>query len=260
VLGGAGLSTESGIKDYRSEKVGHFATTDQRPTKYGDFLKSSKVRQKYWARNATAWPLFKTFKPNKSHKYLATLEHMGILHWLVTQNVDNLHHEAGSRLLTELHGTVFSVICLDCKLKQSRDEVQDQIHALNPSWEAVPQGFAPDADVFISDELVKSFNVPHCTRCGGTLKPDVVFFGDNIPLRRVRAVSDKVAGSDAMMIVGSSLETYSAMRHVMEAKKLNIPILILNIGRTRADLLADTIITARCGEAFSILLDNHIPK
>ena len=257
VLCGAGVSTESGIKDYRSENVGLFATTTHRPTNYADFLESSQVRQRYWARNTTAWPIFKQFRPNVSHKYLATLEHMGKLHWLVTQNVDNLHHKAGSRRLTELHGTVFSVICLQCKLKFSRDEIQDLVYELNPTWSAVPEGFAPDADVFVSEESVRSFKTPHCQRCGGILKPDVVFFGDTIPRKRVQDVSFKVGESDAMLIVGSSIETYSAFRHVKEAKEHGLPILILNIGKCRADPLADVVINARSGEAFSLLLDRY---
>ena len=257
VLCGAGVSTESGIKDYRSDKVGLFATSEQRPVNYSDFLASASVRQRYWARNTTAWPIFKGFKPNVSHKYLATLEHMGSLHCLVTQNVDDLHHKAGSRRLIELHGTVFSVICLQCRLKLPRDEVQDMIFQLNPGWSAVPQGFAPDADVFVSEDAVKLFKTPHCEHCGGILKPDVVFFGDSIPRKRVYDVSKHVSESDAMMIVGSSIETYSALRHVRQAKDLGLPILILNIGPTRADPLADIVIRARCGEAFSALLERH---
>lgn len=257
VLCGAGVSTESGIKDYRSENVGLFATTNHRPTNYSEFLKSSYVRQRYWARNTTAWPIFKTFMPNVTHKYLATLEHQGNLHWLVTQNVDNLHHKAGSRQLTELHGTVYSVICLHCKLKLSREEVQEQIFKLNPNWSAVPEGFAPDADVFVSEEFVKSFKTPHCERCDGVLKPDVVFFGDTVPRKRVQEISQKLHESDAMLIVGSSVETYSAFRHVKQAKELGLPVLILNIGQSRADPLADVIIRARSGEAFSALLERY---
>lgn len=258
ILGGAGVSTESGIKDYRSEKVGLFATSDQRPVNYVDFLRNPKVRQQYWARNTTAWPIFKSFQPNSAHRFLATLEHMGKVHWLVTQNVDNLHHKAGTRLLTELHGTVFSVICLKCHLKSSREEVQDYIHHINPGWSAVPEGFAPDADVFVSREAVASFNTPHCERCGGILKPDVVFFGDNVPRSRVELISKRVTESDAFMIIGSSIETYSALRHVKEAKEMRLPVLILNIGSTRADPLADVIIRARCGEALNALLNEML--
>lgn len=155
VLTGAGISTESGIKDYRSERVGLYATSTSRPTNYADFLRSASVRQRYWARNTTAWPVFSSFKPNICHKFLATLEHKSRLHWLVTQNVDNLHHKAGSRMLTELHGTAFSVICLNCRQMVPREELQERIYAENPGWSATPEGFAPDADVFVSEEEVK---------------------------------------------------------------------------------------------------------
>ena len=257
VLTGAGISTESGIKDYRSQNVGLFATTNHRPTNYSEFLASAEVRRRYWARNTTAWPIFKSFKPNISHKYLATLEHMGKLHWLVTQNVDNLHHKAGSRKLTELHGTVYSVICLQCNIMWPRDEIQKQIFRINPGWSASPEGSAPDADVFVSEDAVKTFKTPDCVNCGGNLKPDVIFFGDNIPKQRVEWISERITESDAMMIIGSSVETYSAFRHVKQAKDLGLPLLVLNIGHSRADPLADIIINARSGEAFALLFDRH---
>ena len=258
VLTGAGVSTESGIKDYRSEGVGLFATSNQRPTNYGDFLSKPEVRQRYWARNTTAWSIFKTFKPNVTHQYLATLESSNRLHWLVTQNVDNLHHKAGSRRLTELHGSVFSVVCLDCKIMSSREEIQNQIFNLNPGWSATPEGFAPDADVFVAEEAVRTFTTPHCRDCGGTLKPDVVFFGDTIPRKRVSWISDRLAESDSMAVIGSSVQTYSALRHVKQAKQMGLPLLILNIGTSRADPLADLIVNARSGEVFSWLLRGNI--
>lgn len=251
---GAGVSTESGVKDYRSELVGLFATTSHRPTNYSQFVKSAEVRKRYWARNTTAWPVFKNFQPNICHQYLATLEHKGRLHWLLTQNVDNLHHKAGSRRLTELHGTVFSVICLTCGVMQSRDEVQQQVFRLNPDWSATPEGFAPDADVFVSEEAVKTFKTPHCIRCGGILKPDVVFFGDSVPRRRVEEVTQRLREADALMVAGSSMETYSALRHVKQAKELGLPILVLNIGKTRADPLTDVVIRSRIGDAFAHLI------
>ena len=258
VLTGAGISTESGIKDYRSEGVGLYATSTSRPTNYTDFLRSASVRQRYWARNATAWPVFSSFKPNFSHKFFATLEHRGRLHWLVTQNVDNLHHKAGSRMLTELHGTVFSVTCLSCRQMVPRDELQERIHVENPGWSAIPEGFAPDADVFVPEESVKRFKTPHCERCGGILKPDVVFFGDSVPKRRVDAINRCIEDADACMVVGSSLETYSSYRHICFARqKLGLPLLIINIGRTRADHLGGLKISGRCGEAFKLLTERN---
>ena len=256
VLTGAGVSTESGIKDYRSEGVGLYATTTHRPTTYDQFLRSARVRQRYWARNTTAWPVFSNFKPNLTHKFLATLEHRGKLNWLVTQNVDNLHHKAGTRRLSELHGTVFSVICLDCGHMYPRAEIQEQIHRDNPGWAAQPQGFAPDADVFVAEKLVESFRTPECERCGGVLKPDVVFFGDTVPKARVAEINGRLEESDACLVVGSSLQTYSSLRHVRRAKELGLPLVVINIGPTRADTLADEKINGRCGEAFQWLQDN----
>ncbi len=256
VLTGAGVSTESGIKDYRSEGVGLYATSNQRPTNYSDFLRSASVRQRYWARNTTAWPVFSSFKPNITHKFLATLEHRDRLHWLVTQNVDSLHHKSGSRRLTELHGTVASVICLSCHFMMPRDELQEKIFRENPHWGAIrPEGLAPDADVFVDESAVHTFKTPHCDRCGGILKPDVVFFGDSVPKRRVEEISQRLEESDACMVVGSTLETYSSFRHIRHCSEVGKPLLILNIGPTRADHLADVKIVGRCGQAFQTLLD-----
>ena len=256
VLTGAGVSTESGIKDYRSEGVGLYATTSHRPTNYSDFLQSASVRQRYWARNTTAWPVFSTFKPNITHKFLATLEHRGRLHWLVTQNVDSLHHKSGSRRLTELHGTVASVICLNCHFMMPRDELQEKIFQENPHWDAIkPEGLAPDADVFVDESAVCTFKTPHCDHCGGILKPDVVFFGDSVPDRRVKEISQRLEESDACMVVGSTLQTYSSFRHIRRCSEMGKPVLILNIGPTRADHLANIKIVGRCGQAFQTLLE-----
>lgn len=256
VLTGAGISTESGIKDYRSEGVGLYATSTSRPTNYSDFLRSAAVRQRYWARNTTAWPFFSSFNPNISHKALATLEHCGNIHWLVTQNVDSLHHKAGSRRVTELHGTVASVVCLNCHQMSSRDEIQKKIFAENPSWSAKPQGFAPDADVFVAESEIVKFRTPICD-CGGVLKPNVVFFGDTVPRQRVEEVNQRLDESDACLVIGSSIETYSSFRHVKRCKDMGKPLLIINIGPTRADSLADMKVVARSGEIFTELMNKN---
>ena len=254
VLTGAGVSTESGIKDYRSEGVGLYSTSKQRPVQYSDFLKKPSARQRYWARNAIGWPKFRSFKPNVAHRCLATLENQGSLHWLVTQNVDSLHYKAGSRRVTELHGTAFAVICLNCHTVISRDKMQERIHECNPGWDATILEEAPDADVVISDEAVKSFIIPSCDNCNdGILKPNVVFFGDTVRKRDVELINDRINESDAFLVMGTSVETYSAFRHVQVAKKLGIPIGIINIGPTRADHLADFKILGRCGYVLSTL-------
>ena len=254
VLTGAGVSTESGIQDYRSEEVGLYSTATHRPTRIADFLRSAKVRQRYWARNAVAWPVFRAFSPNASHEFLADLERSGRLHWLVTQNVDRLHHKASSTRVTELHGSMYTVTCLMCHHSQTRDELQSRIVRDNPGWSPVPEAFAPDADVIVSEDAVRAFHSPQC-ECGGDLKPDVVFFGDSVPRERVEFVNDKLAGADACMVVGTSLQTYSALRHIRRACELQLPLLIMNIGPTRADGLEDVRLRVRCGEAFDKLLN-----
>lgn len=172
----------------------------------------------------------------------------------MTQNVDSLHHKAGSRRLTELHGTVASVICLHCHRMSSRDEIQEQILRENPCWSAQPQGFAPDADVFIPQAEIDKFHTPACDYCGGALKPDVVFFGDTVPWQRVEDINRRLEEADACVVIGSSVETYSSYRHVRYCKELDKPLLIINIGPTRADSLADVKVVARSGEVFSKLL------
>lgn len=256
VVTGAGVSTESGIQDYRSDEVGLYATTNHRPTRIAEFLRSPEVRRRYWARNTVAWPQFRAFTPNISHHFLAVLEHRGQLHWLVTQNVDRLHHKAGSTRVTELHGTTFTVTCLTCHNSQSRDELQACITAENPGWNPKPEGFAPDADVFVSDDAVRNFCAPTCQQCGGILKPDVVFFGDSVPRVTVEFVNRRLAEADACLVVGTSLQTYSAYRHVRQAHDLQLPIAIVNIGTTRANGLEDVRLFSRCGEVFQKLLDS----
>ena len=255
VMTGAGVSTESGLKDYRSEGVGLYSTSSARPTNYSEFLRSSSVRQRYWARNTTAWPFFSNLKPNLNHNSLATLEHRGKVHWLMTQNVDNLHHEAGSRHLTELHGNVFSVVCLQCGWMMSREELQTKILQENAGWTAQPRGFAPDADVVVSQSEVETFKVPSCDRCGGIMKPDVIFFGDTVPKKRVEFVTDRLKECDAVMMVGTSAETYSCVRHVRQSKDLKLPLLVVNIGPTRVDNLADLRVHCRAGELFERLFE-----
>jgi NAD-dependent deacetylase sirtuin 4 len=256
VVTGAGVSTESGIQDYRSVEVGLYSTTTHRPTRIAEFLRSPIARQRYWARNAVAWPLFRAFSPNVSHHFLATLEQKGRLHWLVTQNVDRLHHKAGATRVTELHGTMFTVTCLSCLHSQSRDQLQTHITAQNPGWNPTPEGFAPDADVFVSDDAVRNFCAPVCQKCGGDLKPDVVFFGDSVLRPTVEFVNHRLAEADACLVVGTSLQTYSAFRHVRQAHELQLPMLIMNIGPTRADGLEDFRLTVRCGEAFQKLFNS----
>lgn len=256
VMTGAGISTESGIRDYRSEGVGIYAATNHRPVIYADFLRSAVVRQRYWARNTAAWPLFSSFEPNIAHNYLSLLERKNKLHWLLTQNVDRLHQKAGSTRITELHGSMFSVVCLGCNLVIPRQALQEKIYAENPNWSATPDELAPDGDVFVAEEKTRTFRAPSCDVCGGILKPDVVFFGDTVPKQKVEIVTQKLLESDSLLVIGSSLQTYSSYRHVHHGVEKDLPTLIINIGPTRADNLADKI-ECRIGEMFSWLIDSN---
>ncbi|XP_029631692.1 NAD-dependent protein lipoamidase sirtuin-4, mitochondrial isoform X1 [Salmo trutta] len=253
VVTGAGLSTESGIPDYRSEGVGLYARTDRRPMQYAEYIRSAKSRQRYWARNYMGWPQFSSHQPNSAHLALQQWEEQGKVHWLVTQNVDALHSKAGHQGLTELHGCAHRVLCLGCGAVSPREDLQKRFKALNPSWGAQAGGVAPDGDVFIEDEQVLHFRVPSCKDCGGILKPEVTFFGDTVNRRTVQFVHERLAESDAVLVAGSSLQVYSGYRFLLAAAEQKIPVAILNIGSTRADHLAEFRVSARCGEVLSVI-------
>ncbi|XP_078523793.1 NAD-dependent protein lipoamidase sirtuin-4, mitochondrial [Lissotriton helveticus] len=258
VMTGAGISTESGIPDYRSEGVGLYARTTRRPIQHSEFVRSASSRQRYWARNFVGWPKFSTHQPNAAHLALCNWEKQKRLHWLVTQNVDALHSKAGSQHLTELHGCIHRVICLGCGTCTPRSELQERFIANNPAWTAEARGIAPDGDVFLTDEQVKNFRVPSCTTCGGILKPDVTFFGDSVNRDKVLFVHERLAESDAVLVVGSTLQVYSGYRFLLAAHEKKLPTAILNIGPTRADHLASIKASSRCGTLLPILLTRKI--
>ncbi|XP_056677626.1 NAD-dependent protein lipoamidase sirtuin-4, mitochondrial isoform X2 [Monodelphis domestica] len=248
VMTGAGISTESGIPDYRSEKVGLYARTDRRPIQHVDFVRSAKTRQRYWARNFVGWPQFSSHQPNAAHLALSSWERLGKLYWLVTQNVDALHTKAGNQRLTELHGCMHRVLCLHCGEQTPREALQDRFEALNATWRAQAHGVAPDGDVFLTDDQVQSFQVPRCATCGGSLKPDVVFFGDTVDHSKVDFVHTRVKEADALLVVGSSMQVYSGYKFILAAHEKKLPIAILNIGPTRSDRLACLKLDFRCAE------------
>jgi len=248
VLTGAGISTESGIPDYRSEGVGLYATSTKRPIQHKVFMDSGKARQSYWARNFVGWPRWSNFQPNICHRTLAAWEDKGLLRYLVTQNVDQLHYKAGSRDVVELHGTNSIVECMNCSLKIPRMAFQRLLEEVNAAMTPRCAEIRPDGDVELSAEEVANFRVPPCPRCGGILKPNVVFFGDNVPKRRVDTVRKKLSQSDGMLVIGSSLYVYSSYRFINQARENNIPIAILNIGTTRGDASAEVKIEAKAGD------------
>ncbi|XP_004611277.1 NAD-dependent protein lipoamidase sirtuin-4, mitochondrial isoform X2 [Sorex araneus] len=253
VMTGAGVSTESGIPDYRSEKVGLYARTDRRPIEHRDFIRSAPIRQRYWARNFVGWPQFSSHQPNPAHRALSQWERLGKLYWLVTQNVDALHTKAGTQRLTELHGCMHRVLCLACGEQTRREVLQARFEALNPTWSAEAHGLAPDGDVFLTEEQVRRFRVAPCARCGGPLKPDVVFFGDTVQRDTVDFVHRRVREADSLLVVGSSLQVYSGYRFILTAREHKLPIAILNIGPTRSDALACLKLDSRCGELLPLI-------
>jgi len=251
-LTGAGCSTESGIPDYRSPGG---AWARHKPIYYNDFVRSEEVRRFYWARSFRGWTRFAAARPNAAHRALAELEARGGLDFLITQNVDDLHQEAGSTRVVQLHGRNRVVVCLDCRSEFPRADIQDRLAVLNTDWlgderlRGDEADFAPDGDAHIARELVGDFRVAACERCGGVLKPAVVFFGETVPAPKVALAMQRVDEADGLLVAGSSLTVWSGFRFVKRAAERSIPIAIVNIGPTRGDGLATLKIEARCGEA-----------
>lgn len=253
VITGAGISTESGIPDYRSSGTGLYARTSRRPVLYQDFIKYAAARQRYWARNFVGWPQFSAIQPNATHRILADWNRRKKLDHLVTQNVDELHRKAGSSHCIELHGSSHRVVCLSCGDVKPRTELQRRFVEANPGWqvESLQDQLAPDGDVLLPDDLVRNFNVPSCLQCGGILKPDVVLFGDNVARDLVDYIYNLVDDCDTLLVLGSSLSVYSSYRFVHRAHSHGKNIAIVTIGPTRADNLARVKIDARCSDVLA---------
>lgn len=236
-LTGAGCSTDSGIPDYRGPKTREKV---RNPIQYLEFIRKPEVRQRYWARSARGWPWFSAREPNSAHHALATLEHAGAVSGIITQNVDRLHHKAGSRRVVELHGALAEVICLECKRLWDRAHHQERILHLNRALakHTATVEYAPDGDADIPEELISSFRVPSCEVCGGVLKPHVVFFGENVPRPVVDRAWSLLDEADALLVLGSSLTVYSGFRFIKEAHRRGLPSYIINLGETRGDALA----------------------
>jgi NAD-dependent SIR2 family protein deacetylase len=245
VLTGAGCSTESGIPDYRGAGTRARA---RNPIQHREFLTRPETRARYWARSLLGWPRFSSARPNAAHHALAELERGGHVPGLITQNVDRLHHAAGSARVIELHGALARVRCLDCDALEARVALQERLLALNPDFAHQVLELRPDGDAELSSELLSSFHVPACLRCGGTLKPDVVFFGDNVPPPTVQEAFSLLESGDALLVVGSSLAIFSGYRFLMRASERRMPIAILNIGECRGVELADVLVEARAGD------------
>lgn len=250
VLTGAGCSTGSGIPDYR-DADGQWKRAQ--PVTYQAFMGEPATRRRYWARSLMGWPRFLAAQPNGVHRALAALEARGQLSLLLTQNVDRLHQAAGSREVVDLHGRLDVVRCMDCERRLPRTEFQDDLIARNPGWLELDAGIAPDGDADLEADF-DAFDIPACAHCGGVLKPDVVYFGENVPRERVQAAQHALAHSDALLVVGSSLMVYSGFRFAQWAAKAGLPIAALNHGRTRADDLLALKVEHDCADALSFLL------
>lgn len=256
VLTGAGCSTGSGIPDYRDEQ-GAWKRTP--PVTYQAFVGDGITRRRYWARSLVGWPRIAQAQPNAAHRALAALEAQGRCSQLLTQNVDGLHQAAGSRAVIDLHGRLDAVVCLGCGASSSRADVQRRLAEANPAWAGLAAGAAPDGDADLEDRDFATFQVPACDACGGMLKPDVVFFGENVPRARVDAAMAGLAQADGMLVVGSSLMVYSGLRFVHAAVRAQIPVAAVALGRTRADDLLRFRMAAPCGDALRFLLATDVP-
>jgi len=243
VLTGAGCSTGSGIPDYRDRDGGWKRSP---PIQWQAFRQGEQTRQRYWARSFVGWPRVAAASPNAAHHALVELERVFPGLPLVTQNVDGLHQRAGSDDVVDLHGRLDRVICLDCGGAEHRERFQRRLSRLNPAWGTDDGPIAPDGDVDLGEADYGRFQIPGCTACGGLVKPDVVFFGENVPKPRLHQAFGRMEQADAVVVVGSSLMVWSGYRFVRRARELGLPVAVLNEGRTRADDEIDLKIHACC--------------
>jgi len=242
-LTGAGCSTESGIPDYR----GAGRPVRRQPLQHAAFVREAAVRQRYWARATVAWERFSAARPNPAHEALAALERGGIVRGVITQNVDRLHHAAGSARVVELHGALAEVRCLVCARAELRAALQERLLAANPSWLARTAALAPDGDADLPADGIAAFEVPGCLVCEGPLMPDVVFFGGSVPAEKTEAAWSLLDEADALLVVGTSLAVLSGFRYVRGAAERGLPVAIVNQGPTRADSVATLRVDAAAG-------------
>ena len=256
ILSGAGLSTESGIPDYRGP-TGRARRAE--PMTYQTFVGGGAARQRYWARSHVGWRHVARAAPNAGHRAVAALQQHGLVSGIITQNVDGLHTAAGARQVIELHGRLDQVLCLSCGQRSDRDELDQRLRAANPGWAEEAEAGAlinPDGDAVLDDKLVGRFQVVGCRDCDGLLKPDVIFFGENVPRARVDDCYRLVEGAGTLLVLGSSLTVMSGFRFVRQAAKLDIPVVIVNQGTTRGDELATATLDAPLGPTLTRLVSS----
>ncbi|HEX2075239.1 MAG TPA: NAD-dependent protein deacetylase [Geodermatophilus sp.] len=245
VLSGAGLSTDSGIPDYRGASGSLRRHT---PMTYQTFLRDPRGRHRYWARSFVGWRQIRAARPNTGHRAVAGLQEAGLLTGVITQNVDGLHQAAGARKVVELHGGLDRTVCLNCGDVADRAELDVRLRAANPDFGPRADEVNPDGDAELPDEVLDGFVMVDCRACGsGPLKPDVVFFGETVPRDRVDRCFGLLEDAGALLVLGSSLTVMSGYRFVLRAEKLGIPVAVVNLGPTRGDAKADVRIDAPLG-------------
>ena len=244
VLSGAGLSTESGIPDYRGPSG---AARRGTPMTYQAFTRDPVARRRYWARSHLGWRTIGDARPNAGHRAVARLQELGRLDGIITQNVDGLHQAGGAHGVVELHGNLSWIVCLDCGRRTGRDELEARLDAANPGFAAAVTAINPDGDAEIDDAELDGFTVVPCAACGGMLKPDVVYFGETVPPERVRRSFELVAGARTLLVLGSSLTVMSGRRFVLRAAKDGIRVAIVNQGETRGTPYAQLVVDAPLG-------------
>ncbi len=253
VLTGAGCSTDSGIPDYRDAQ-GQWKRAP--PMTFQAFTGSQAARQRYWARSLIGWAVMRAARPGPAHHALARLEAAGRVELLLTQNVDGLHGHAGSQRVIDLHGRIDTVVCLACRERLPRADFQALLHVRNPGWQQYRAATAPDGDADLDGLDFSQFDVPPCPVCGhGMLKPDVVFFGENVPRERVDAALAALQRADALLVAGSSLMVYSGYRFAQAAAAAGKPMAAINLGRTRADELLALKVEQPVGDALQGLAE-----
>jgi len=255
VLTGAGCSTASGLGDYR-DRQGQWKR--KQPITGQTFIQNSASRKRYWARSSIGWPSFAAAKPSEAHHALARLQALGYAQTLITQNVDELHQKAGHRDVVDLHGVLSTVSCIDCGNQMHRSHFQHQLLKRNDWLNQLDASHAPDGDADLELASLDDMQVPDCSLCGGLLKPDVVFFGENVASLIVQEAKQALARADALLIAGSSLMVYSGFRFCRQAEALGLPIAIVNQGQTRADTLATLKCEGDCGQLLSELADELV--